>query len=189
MLTYTSCEELSSTAACSRKSIFPSLFCGYPWTRPLPLPLPFHSLSTLFPLPPFPLSFPPFFSLPFLPLPSPPFPALPRPSPPFPSYYTSWTLVASTCSGKNQSTACINPPTVAKLSGKAIAVKISLPTFDCWPKCARRGIFDWFLLSLCGPPWTLQACFYQSKTVDSCWPINVLRVHCTTCMVWQCSTF
>ena len=41
-------------------------------------------------------------------------------------------IVASSYSGQNQSTAC----------------------FDCWPKCAHRGIFDWFWLSF-WPPWTI----------------------------------
>ena len=77
--------------------------------------------------------------------------------------YFSWTSVASSYSGQNQSTAC----------------------FDCWPKCAQRGIFDWFLLS-CLPPSTIQ-CFYQSKMVDSFWPVIVGLL--TTCKVWQCLTF
>ena len=43
------------------------------------------------------------------------------------------TLVASSYSGQNQSTAC----------------------FDCWPKCAHRGSFEWLLLSF-WPPSTIQ---------------------------------
>ena len=54
------------------------------------------------------------------------------------------------CRGQNQSTAC----------------------FDCWPKCAHRGIFDWFLLSF-WPSWIIpDNAFYQSKTVDSFWPVH-----------------
>ena len=80
-----------------------------------------------------------------------------------PSYYCC-TWVRSYCWGQNQSTAF----------------------FDRWPKCAHRGIFDCFLLSF----WPLdlnntRQCFYQSKTVDSFWPVNVL----TTRKVWQCLTF
>ena len=41
-------------------------------------------------------------------------------------------LVRSYCRGQNQSTAF----------------------FYCWPKCAHRGIFHWFLLSF-WPPWTI----------------------------------
>ena len=71
------------------------------------------------------------------------------------------TLAESCCRGQNQSTAC----------------------FDCWPKCAHRGIFYWFLSFLTILNNTRQY-FYQSKTVDSFWPVNVL----TTRKVWQCLT-
>ena len=74
-----------------------------------------------------------------------------------------WTLVASSYRGQNQSTAC----------------------FDCWPKCAHRGIVDWFLLSFWPPSTMPDIAFNQLKTVDSFWPVIVL----TTRKVWQCLTF
>ena len=79
-----------------------------------------------------------------------------------PSYF-SWTLVASSYSGQNQSTAC----------------------FECWPKCAHWGIFDCFFTVILTILNNTRQCFYRSKTVDSFLPVNVL----TTRKVWQCSTF
>ena len=77
-----------------------------------------------------------------------------------PSYYWG-TLAESCCRGKNQSTAF----------------------FDCWPK----GHF-WLLFTVLLTSTILnntRQCFYQSKTVDSFWPVNVL----TTRKVWECLTF
>ena len=47
--------------------------------------------------------------------------------------------------------------------------------------------FGCFLLSFLPPSIITRQCFYQSKTVISCWPVNVLT--CTTRKVRQCLTF
>ena len=67
------------------------------------------------------------------------------------------------CRGQNQSFAC----------------------FDCWPKCATQGHFWLVFTVILTILNNIRQCFYQSKTVDSFLPVNVL----TTRKVWQCLTF
>ena len=67
---------------------------------------------------------------------------------------------------------CIkNPPTIAEQVHVAIVVKIchlTVLTVDPGAFLTTRN--------------NTRQCFYQSKTVDSFWPVNVLKV-------WQCLTF
>ena len=77
------------------------------------------------------------------------------------AFYCSWTFVASSYSGQNQSTHC----------------------FWLLNQLCKQGHF-WLVFTVILTNNTRQ-CFDQLKTVDSFWPVNIL----TTRKVWQCLTF